>query len=128
MRPGPSHRTRARARALGYAPPLAWDDDAIDDPSAQPCPGNHAAGSSTEEPVVDQVAVERALAGRSLAGLTAAERLAAVAHLAGQGVSTPATVAYRLGTSGTVARRLLRHLPQAAQPPRLANVRQAAAQ
>lgn len=34
--PGPSDRTRARARLLGYAPPLAWDDDTIDDPAARP--------------------------------------------------------------------------------------------
>lgn len=35
MRPGPSQRTRDRARALGYAPPLAWDDDDLDDPYAE---------------------------------------------------------------------------------------------
>jgi hypothetical protein len=32
--PGPSRRTRERALALGYAPPLAWDR--IDDPDASP--------------------------------------------------------------------------------------------
>lgn len=31
---GPSERTRTRAAAAGYAPPLAWDD--IDDPDEQP--------------------------------------------------------------------------------------------
>lgn len=29
-------RSRNRAAAHGWAPPLAWDDDAIDDPAAQP--------------------------------------------------------------------------------------------
>ena len=29
-------RARRRARVLGWHPPLAWDDDAIDDPDAQP--------------------------------------------------------------------------------------------
>ena len=33
-RPGPSTISRTRARAAGYAPPLAWDD--IDDPDEQP--------------------------------------------------------------------------------------------
>ena len=36
MTTGPSARTRGRARRLGYAPPLAWDDDALDDPDASP--------------------------------------------------------------------------------------------
>lgn len=39
MTPGPSARTRRRAEQLGYAPPLAWDDDAIDDPGATPACG-----------------------------------------------------------------------------------------
>ncbi|MEE6273487.1 hypothetical protein V2J56_09025 [Georgenia sp. MJ206] len=34
MTPGPSATTRTRAAALGYAPPLAWDD--IDDPDEVP--------------------------------------------------------------------------------------------
>jgi len=33
---GPSTRTRAHAARAGWAPPLAWDDDEIDDPQAQP--------------------------------------------------------------------------------------------
>ncbi len=33
-RPGPSEMTRGRARSLGYAPPLAWDD--IDNPDETP--------------------------------------------------------------------------------------------
>jgi hypothetical protein len=36
LRAGPSAVTAARARSLGYASPLAWDGDAIDDPAAQP--------------------------------------------------------------------------------------------
>lgn len=34
--PGPSTRTRSWAKRNGYALPLAWDDDSIDDPEAQP--------------------------------------------------------------------------------------------
>lgn len=33
---GPT-RTRAHAARKGWPPPLAWDDDTIDDPSARPC-------------------------------------------------------------------------------------------
>ena len=36
MTPGPSPQTRLRAIRAGYAPPLAWNDDEIDDPDAQP--------------------------------------------------------------------------------------------
>lgn len=33
MRRGPSAKTRGRARSLGYLPPLAYDDETLDDPS-----------------------------------------------------------------------------------------------
>lgn len=36
MTPGDSEVTKGRAAAKGWAPPLAWDDEAIDDPAAQP--------------------------------------------------------------------------------------------
>ena len=36
MTPGSSERARRAARIKGWAPPLAWDDDTIDDPHAQP--------------------------------------------------------------------------------------------
>lgn len=34
--PGTSSRSRLRAQRNGWAPPLAWDEDAIDDPKATP--------------------------------------------------------------------------------------------
>jgi hypothetical protein len=33
---GPCEQTRTTTRAAGMAPPLAWDDDTIDDPTAHP--------------------------------------------------------------------------------------------
>jgi hypothetical protein len=36
MRRGPSERARLLARRKGWAPPLAWDEDDLDDPSAEP--------------------------------------------------------------------------------------------
>lgn len=35
--PGPSRTAAGKARQHGFAPPLAWDDDSIDDPRARPC-------------------------------------------------------------------------------------------
>lgn len=36
MRPGPSKGAAGKARGLGFAPPLAWDEDTIDDPNVPP--------------------------------------------------------------------------------------------
>ena len=36
--PGPSVRAACRAERRGWPPPLAWDDDEIDDPAATPAP------------------------------------------------------------------------------------------
>ncbi len=36
--PGTSERARRRAAARGWVPVLAWDEDTIDDPTAQPVP------------------------------------------------------------------------------------------
>lgn len=36
MTPGPSEHAKTRARQLGWALPLEWDEDAIDNPSAKP--------------------------------------------------------------------------------------------
>src|SRR5205085_11515119 len=36
MTPGPSPRSRRLAKAKGWPPPLAWDDETIDDPKARP--------------------------------------------------------------------------------------------
>lgn len=88
MTPGPSQVCRDRARARGYLPPLAWDDDTIDDPRA--VPATAAAGPRE----VDQVAVDRAVAAgtagvtcETAALLTPDERLAAIRVLALRGSS-----------------------------------------
>lgn len=41
--PGPSRIAAGRARGLGFAPPLAWDEDTIDDPAARPAGVRRAA-------------------------------------------------------------------------------------
>jgi transcriptional regulator with XRE-family HTH domain len=42
MTPGPSSTARANARKRGWVPPLAWDDETIDDPNARPDTGEGA--------------------------------------------------------------------------------------
>lgn len=92
----PASRVRTRARHLaaakGWVPPLAFDDDTIDDPDVLP---QHLVVSDTAG--VDHVAVERALRGERT-DLTRAERWIAVERLAAQGMSD-AQVANRLGVS-----------------------------
>lgn len=71
-----SERARRYAAAQGWPPPMAWDDDDLDDPAATP---NH------ELPVteIDEVLLERALAGERTR-VQARERLSVVAALTGQ--------------------------------------------
>ena len=73
--PGPSRRTAGRAAAAGYPPPMAWDDDTIDDPAAAPNLGE---------------ATTRA----DLSAITVAE----VEHIAGTG-TTLAGASARMGLS-----------------------------
>lgn len=70
--PGPSVRARTWSAKHGWVPPAAWDDDAIDDPAAGPY-----VASPDVQPVVDTVAVERAIRGHRVA-LTELERHHAV--------------------------------------------------
>ena len=69
-----TNRTRAWAARKGYAPPLAWDDDTIDDPAAQP-----DLGTADDTDTVDEVAIERALAGDAVP-LNRPEQLRAIEH------------------------------------------------
>lgn len=54
LTPGPSVRARLRAQRNGWASPLAWDEDTIDDPAA--APDTHP---DAEEVTVDPVTVDR---------------------------------------------------------------------
>lgn len=83
MTPGTSQLTAARAKRNGYAPPLAWDDDTIDDPNAQP-----ATDLDTDEELIDEVVVEKLMRPgfqwrQGIAGRmpTRAERLEAARRL-----------------------------------------------
>jgi len=97
MRPGPSKKAAAWAAKAGWLPPLAWDDETIDDPAAQPDLGEGADDN------VDEAAVERVLSGWD-ATLTRAERLEAGRRMVAAGWSDP-KIAERLGTSTRTVER-----------------------
>jgi plasmid maintenance system antidote protein VapI len=46
--PGPSHIAASKARAAGFAPPAAWDEETIDDPAALPDFGVDARTTSAD--------------------------------------------------------------------------------
>ena len=102
MTPGPSPETRGWAAKLGYAPPLAWDEEGIDDPTATP---GHDTTTTRAGCVIDEVAVARAAASLGAAGsLTAAERTTVLRVMAARGASD-AQIAEHLGV---VDRTILR--------------------
>ena len=118
MTPGPSQVCRDRARARGYLPPLAWDDDSIDDPRAVP------AGSDANPDEVDHVAVDRAVAA-GIAGvacdaaalLSREERLEAIRELASRG-SSDGDIARAIGVvDRTVLRLRQRNAIESMHPP-----------
>lgn len=87
-------RAIGHARRSGFAPPIAWDDDTIDDPNAKPYAELRPVRLWVERnrmhiergPLIDEIAVEQACNGRRV-HLTRAERLAAVATLTERGYS-----------------------------------------
>jgi transcriptional regulator with XRE-family HTH domain len=48
LTPGPSERARRHAKKQGWLPPLAWDEDEIDNPAAKPDLGAHRTVGFTE--------------------------------------------------------------------------------
>jgi hypothetical protein len=94
------NQARNRARALGWLPPMAWDDDTIDDPSATP-----EVASDHDE--VDEIAIERCLAGKNIGRpLTHAERVVVARRVEQDGRGATA-LAKLVGCSGTTARELM---------------------
>jgi len=106
MQPGPSRVARRRARSAGWLPPLAWDDEDLDNPQAHPwLEGGTGSepGRGGGETILDEVAVELAMAGDH-PRMTSAEALAAALRLAAAGVSD-GQIGDRVGVSSrTVAR------------------------
>lgn len=96
--PGPSELTRRRAAAKGWVPPLAWDDDTIDDPNALPNLG----GPSTD--AIDPIAVDRAVQGDRSVRLSRVECRAAVEQLEHRGWSAK-QIGRHLGTTSRTVQR-----------------------
>lgn len=96
--PGASSRTAARAARAGWAPPLAWDDDTIDDPASRPDRGHGLPAA------FDEIAVQRAMRGDRAVRLRPVERAEVVRRLTAVGLSAT-QIADRLGASSrTVVR------------------------
>lgn len=79
---GESWKARHVAQKNGWAPPLAWDEGALDDPDARPILG--LVDEAAEE--IDEVAVKAYIAGRMVT-VTDRERLEAVARGTAAGMS-----------------------------------------
>jgi hypothetical protein len=84
MRPGPSSRTRRLAARAGWPPPLAWDDDQLDDPAATPTGHLPATGVHLDLDELMHLAhggesIARAVA-RCGVSVSAAERMAQRQH------------------------------------------------
>lgn len=103
--PGASVKARAQARRFGWPPPLAYDDDAINDPHAQP---QHDLPDPADRDI-DQVAVERRTAGDHTVQLTREERLAAIERLHAAGLNDH-QIADRLGYNARTVLRDRQHL------------------
>lgn len=96
-------RARSHAAKQGWLPPLAWDDDTIDDPAADPWHPETAYVPAAERPL-DEIAIQEAMRGRRV-HLTPAEKAEAVARMTARGISA-AKIAERLGvTPRSVIRR-----------------------
>lgn len=88
-----ANRLRTNAERLGYAPPMAWDDDTIDNPDALP----YVKDPRRTRISADEVAISEAMAGRSIR-LNRYELSAAIARLTAAGHSAR-EIAERLGTT-----------------------------
>lgn len=105
--------TRAKRYALdhGWAPPMAWDEGALDDPDARPHMRRPAGPRSAQRPV-DEVAVARVLAGHAPPSvLSTVDRQAAAVRLRARG-TTLTQLAKTLGCSGATAKKLADYADQ----------------
>lgn len=92
MVPGNNNRARNEAKRRGWPPPLAWDDETIDDPRARPVLGS--ALDRRAGVVPDEIAIQSAMRGYRV-GLRPVERAEAVHRLTAAG-HPAAEIAHRL--------------------------------
>lgn len=92
-------RSKRYAADRGWLPPLAWDDDTIDDPTAERMT---ITDRGTE---LDEIAIERAMGGDPPAWLSKHDRAEAVRRLTADGMSAQLIAERMRITSRTVTRR-----------------------
>lgn len=87
--PGPSQWTRTWAANRGFLPPMAWDDDTIDDASSNATlVFDVIAGGSPCQSFIDEIALERFIAGDlHWSKLTRKERIAVALRMDDLGYS-----------------------------------------
>lgn len=86
--PGTSKWTRTWATNQGFPPPMAWDDDMIDDPHCQPFVKKNVPDLHPDHDDIDEVAVERFITGDlHWQSLSRSERIAAALRMDRAGVS-----------------------------------------
>jgi hypothetical protein len=95
MTPGPSTRARDAAARRGWVPPLAWDDDEIDDPQARPARGPRR---WVTPPNAERIAAVLAGDLEARQALTGPDRQQLVRQLHAEGLLDPEIVA-RTGMS-----------------------------
>lgn len=121
MTPGPSTRGATLAARAGYPPPLAWDEGTIDDPAAHPHPDTDT-NPDTAGNDVDEIAIERALAGEAItltpdeadiAARRAVERGVSDAEVAKMTGACPRTILRWRQSAGIESRYAERYLGKA---------------
>lgn len=107
--PAEDHRSRIsaarainRAATAGWAPPMAWDDESIDNPDARPLLSD--AHADVDEDRVDEHAIELVLDGQPMT-LTGRDLEVAVDRLADRGLSY-ADIAARVRSDEKTVRRI----------------------
>jgi len=89
---GPSNYAASKAAQLGYVPPIAWDDDTIDDPDAQPYAEWPAEGP-------DPAVLLRLWAHRHPRVVRKVDQVAFIREAHARGLTDPETARY-LGMTG----------------------------
>lgn len=74
MRVGPSRSAALYAARQGWSPPLAWDDDQLDDPKAKPVMVGRSPADRKSERLVNPMVVEAVLSGVRMPEATNKER------------------------------------------------------
>lgn len=110
MHAGSSQRVRAHARRQGWVPPLAWDDDEIDNPAARP-----RGSVKSDGPVLDEATVELTVRGERAHGvvLPRPERNAAIRRCRALGLPAH-EIARRVGVSTRTVDRVVSASPSPA--------------